>query len=164
MPHQGRIPEGLKDAPLAIPGGIQRDHFDDMPPWGHTGVILAGEGAPDAAHDSVQVHPHLMLPETADLPSSGLEGFGLSPVARHVLLKLPGPESGSTPGPHVMVWAAVPEAPIHEYGHLGAGKREIRLPAGGWVLEAVPEALGPETAAQTQLGPGVGSADPSHQP
>ena len=60
-----------------------------------------------------------------------------------------------------MLWAAVPETAVYEYGKTFGGKSDVRF-AGQSVFEAITVSLVPERLAQKDLGLGVPAPDCAH--
>ena len=135
--------------------------MEDAPDW-----RLAGLGAFDGRgylfDQGVEVFVHVVLPDPDHPPSSSLEGQRLPPVARCVLDELVGPELAVAAGPHVVDWAAVPLAPIHEDCDLRAQEDHVGTPDRCPGVDAVAQSGGPEGLPKSSLGLCVLPADAGH--
>lgn len=69
---------------------------------------------------------HLMFPEADDPPSGAFKPTSLLDISVHIGPQLGSPELGSSLGPTVMDWAAMPEASINEDSQPSCCDHEIR--------------------------------------
>lgn len=108
-----------------------------------------------------------VLPDPDDCPTDLLQPRGRVPVPLEVRLQLGLPPCSVVRRPGPVLWAAMPEATIDEYGNLPSGEHDV-APAAGHAREgsvhqvSIPEAM--EGAPQRDLRSGVASPLLRHPP
>lgn len=101
------------------------------------GAVLNARGAPthwwltqfgDCGSDQVDhLLDRLVFPEAHHRPASLGQHCVVSPVSRLVALNFRRPKLRIGDGPRCMLWAAVPEASVHEYGQPESWEHHVRL-------------------------------------
>jgi len=81
-----------------------------------------------------------MLPDVNDSPPEILELCVLAAIAGNILVELRSPPLGVVLRRRAVVWAAVPEAPIYEYGDPPPRQRDVGGPWKGSEVNPVPQA------------------------
>jgi hypothetical protein len=103
---------------LRFAGGVNRLYTENPGARPGSPVAFTERGA-DQRGGSGGIHGHLVLPQADDPPSERLEFGSLPPIAADVREQLLRPELAASAGTHVVIWTAVPLAPVHEHGDTG---------------------------------------------
>lgn len=113
-----------------------------------------------AGHAALQ----LAFPHDKNAPPQGFQGGAVADVAGDVVGELLLPEfdvagrGGGLGAPCV----PVPEAPVHEDGHLVAGQDDVRLAGQILAVQAEAEARGVQVTPHGHFGPGVAAPYAGH--
>lgn len=81
----------------------------------------------------------LVLPHPHHRPLRLVEPSGVPPVPSDIRLQLASPPLSVGLGRDGMLWAAMPEAPIHKDGDTGPGKHDVRTPGEARHVHPVPK-------------------------
>jgi hypothetical protein len=129
--------------------------------------FLSLRGAQGADHPLRGFFGVLMLPDTYDPPARFDELPVRVVIATRIRFDLLSPPVGVCLGLAAVLWAAVPEAAVHEYGESSAREDDVCAAAfvGQWsAIDPEAETALVESGSQGALGSSVSLADGLHAP